>query len=224
MHEMEVRFLFLFDFLHLPPGLIMPFVVTGIIATVAWLMTRKQELIPTPLQNLGEVAVEELETFVEGILGHKHAAEFAPFLGTLFVFIMTSNLIGLIPGLRSPTATFTDCASLALMIFCTTQYLGFSRHGLGYLKHFVGEPLWMAPLNFPIHVIGEISRPISLTLRLFGNIMGEDVVIMVLMLYLVPWILPLPMLALAVFTSVVQALVFTLLSSVYFAGALGESH
>jgi len=130
MHEMEVRFLFIFDFLHLPPGLIMPFVVTGIIATVAWLMTRKQELIPTPLQNLGEVAVEELETFVEGILGHKHAAEFAPFLGTLFVFIMTSNLIGLIPGLRSPTATFTDCASLALMIFCTTQYLGFSRHGL----------------------------------------------------------------------------------------------
>ena len=95
---------------------------------------------------------------------------------------------------------------------------------LGKIKHFTGNIWWMAPLMLPIHIVGELSRPISMTLRLFGNIMGEDVVILVLTVALFPLLVPLPMYMMAIFTSLLQALVFTILTGVYLSGALSEGH
>jgi F-type H+-transporting ATPase subunit a len=102
--------------------------------------------------------------------------------------------------------------------------MGIKAHGFGYLKHFIGPVWWMVPIMLPIHIIGEISKPISLTLRLFGNIMGEDVVILVLTAYIFPLLVPIPMLLMAIFTSLLQALVFTILSGVYLSNALEDAH
>jgi F-type H+-transporting ATPase subunit a len=113
---------------------------------------------------------------------------------------------------------------MALIVFVYTFYLGIKTHGAGYIKHFTGDIWWMAPLMLPIHIVGEISRPISLTLRLFGNIMGEDTVILVLTVALFPLLVPVPMLLMAIFTSLLQALVFTILTGVYLSGALSEGH
>ena len=113
---------------------------------------------------------------------------------------------------------------MALITFIYTTYLGIKRHGWKYIKHFTGNIWWMAPIMFPIHVVGEISHPISLTLRLFGNIMGEDTVIIVLTTALCPLLLPIPMMCMSIFSGFLQALVFTILSGVYFSSALAEAH
>lgn len=260
MHELEARIPYLFHWMGIPPGLLMPFCVTIGCGVLVWLATRTRWTSGAPLavtepvtgtgpatpdggepnpmaprvtparhrsplpsrwQVVIEMLVEEVHTMVENAVGAHHARELTPFFATMFLFVLASNLIGLIPGFRSPTSVFSDCIGLALITFTATHYLGFRQNGWGYLKHFAGEPIWMAPLFVPMHIIGELSRPMSLTLRLFGNIMGEDVVIMVLTAYLVPLLVPIPMLAMAIFTSVLQALVFSMLSSIYIAGALG---
>ncbi|HNW34679.1 MAG TPA: F0F1 ATP synthase subunit A [Candidatus Ozemobacteraceae bacterium] len=223
MHELEQKIFYLFSFLPLPPGVILPLFITLVLSCFALLATRRVELVPTPLQNLAEWLYEQLEGFVITIVGPDLAAEFVPFFATIFIYILCENLLGIVPGLKSPTSAFSNCVAMAVVIFLLTQYIGFSRQGLGYLKHFWGDVWWMGPLMFPIHVIGEIARPISLTLRLFGNIMGEDVVILVLTLYIFPLIVPLPMMLMAIFTSVIQAMVFTILSGIYISGAAAHS-
>jgi len=113
---------------------------------------------------------------------------------------------------------------MALCTFIFTHYLGVKYHGVKYVKHFLGPIPWLAPLFFPIEVIGHFARVLSLTLRLFGNIMGEDLVLMILLLLAGKFFAPLPMMFLAVFTSTVQAFIFTLLSMMYFAGSMEEAH
>ncbi|HEY9069134.1 MAG TPA: F0F1 ATP synthase subunit A [Candidatus Ozemobacteraceae bacterium] len=223
MHELEQKIFYLFSFIPLAPGALLPVLVTLFFCGFALLATRHLHLVPTPLQNLAEWIYEQLEGFVKTIVGPELTAEFLPFFATLFVFILCENLLGIIPGLKSPTGTFSNCVAMAIVIFLMTHYIGFSRQGLGYLKHFWGDVWWMGPLMFPIHLIGEIARPISLTLRLFGNIMGEDVVILVLTLYLFPLLVPLPMMFMALFTSVIQAMVFTILSGIYISGAAAHA-
>lgn len=219
MHELERKIFYLLGFIPLPPGVVLPLLITATLCLFALLATRRIDLVPRPLQNLAEWIYEQLEGFVTTIVGPDLAGEFVPFFATVFIYILCENLIGIVPGLKSPTSVFSNCLAMALVIFLMTHYLGFTRQGLGYLKHFWGDVWWMGPLMFPIHVIGEIARPISLTLRLFGNIMGEDVVILVLTIYLFPFLVPLPMMFMAIFTSVIQAMVFTILSGIYVSGA-----
>ena len=109
------------------------------------------------------------------------------------------------------------------MVFVLYQSVGIYKHGFGYVKHFLGPVWWMIPLMLPIEIISHLARPLTLAVRLFGNIKGEDLVILVLG-FLIPIFLPMPMIAFAVFTSILQALVFILLSMVYLAGALEEAH
>ena len=149
---------------------------------------------------------------------------FFPYIATVFIYIAVCNLIGLLPGFLSPTSNINTTLSLALCTFVYTHYLGIKYHGVKYIKHFLGPIPALAPLFFPIEVIGHFARVLSLTLRLFGNIMGEDLVLAILLFLAGTFLAPLPMMFLAVFTSVVQAFVFTLLSMMYFAGSMEHAH
>jgi F-type H+-transporting ATPase subunit a len=225
MHELEKGILYIFSFIPAGPGVVLPWLVTIGAAFACWYLTRNLTFEdPGKAQNLLEYIYESLEDFICNIVGKKNVKELMPVLATIFIYIFSANLMGLVPGLKSPTSMFSNCLGMALIVFCLTAFYGFKHHGLGYIKHFAGPVWWMAPLMFPIHVVGEFSRPISLTLRLFGNIMGEDVVILVLTSFIFPLIVPIPMHLLAIFTSLLQALVFTILSGVYLSGAVSEGH
>lgn len=200
-------------------------IVVGLVL-LCYLGTRRATMRPRGLQNFLEIVVEGLERFCVTLMGPEGKG-FAPFVGSLFIYILVMNLFGLVPGMQSPTNTLSMTLSLALVVFLATQYQGLRAHRFGYLKHFLGEPLWLAPLMLPVHLIGELARPISLSVRLYGNIFGEDQVI-VQLAWLAPLILgfipipvQFPMMAFAIFTSLVQALVFSLLAGVYIAGAIG---
>jgi F-type H+-transporting ATPase subunit a len=169
---------------------------------------------------------------VVGILGPKHGPRYVPFLGTLFIYILVMNLFGLIPFMDSPTSNLNVTVSLALIVFVYAQYIGFRELGvMGWIDHMAGSPRtligWvLVPLMLPIHLMGELAKPISLACRLFGNIFGEDMLLVafaslgitVLSFANLPIGVPLhlPFLFLALLTSTLQALVFTVLSTIYF--------
>ena len=225
MHALEQQIFYLFGFIPASPGIVLPWLITLFIWLICFISTRNLSIdIPNEKQSFLEVVYENLESFIKMVVGEENTKELLPILSAIFIYIFLANILGLIPSLKSPTSIFSNCLGMALIVFIVTAYLGIKHHGLAYVKHFTGTIWWMAPLMFPIHIIGEISRPISLTLRLFGNIMGEDVVILVLTLYLFPLLVPIPMMLLALFTSFIQALVFTILSGIYFSGAISEGH
>jgi F-type H+-transporting ATPase subunit a len=129
----------------------------------------------------------------------------------------------LIPGFYPPTANLNTNAALALTVFFMTHVVGIKKHGLAYLKHFMGPILWLAPLIFIIEIIGHLARPMSLSLRLFGNMYGHEIVLMIFV-GLVPFLLPVPMMLMGVLVAFIQTFVFTLLAMIYIAGALEEAH
>ncbi len=138
--------------------------------------------------------------------------------------LLFSNFLGLIPGFLAPTSNLNSTAAPALVVFAVYQYIGIRKHGAGYIKHFfLGPVSWLAPLMLIIELIGHFARPLSLSMRLFGNIFGEDLVIIILFM-LVPFLVPLPMFFLGLFTSALQAYVFMMLSMIYISGALEEAH
>ncbi|MFH0777181.1 MAG: F0F1 ATP synthase subunit A [Candidatus Eisenbacteria bacterium] len=205
--------------------------ITVILGVLSYCASRKPQLVPRGLQNVLEMAVESLSNFVCGILG-KQGRDYVPFLGTLFIYILCMNVFGLIPGMKSPSSSINTTVALAVTVFVYVQYTGIRKLGiLGYLDHFAGQPrdavgIALVPLMFPLHIISELAKPLSLSLRLFGNILGEDVLIAVFVglgvgmlgfLHL-PVGVPLqfPFIFLAILTSTVQALVFASLSTIYF--------
>ena len=220
MEVLESKIFFLTNFLPINAGIILPWIITAIWFCLCYYGTRNLSLVPGRLQNFLEILVEGVQAFLKAILGPAHAMNMMPFFTSLFLYMASSNLIGIIPGFKSPSTIFSNCLGMALIIFFLTHFWGFRSKGLGYIKHFWGEPFWMGPLMLPIHIIGELARPVSLTLRLFGNLMGEDVVLLVLTIYIFPLFVPVPMLAFAVFTDTVQALVFTILSTIYVSSAM----
>ncbi|MFQ5869237.1 MAG: F0F1 ATP synthase subunit A [Candidatus Zixiibacteriota bacterium] len=212
-------------------AVVFAWMVVGIVALFAYLSSRNRRLVPGSLQNLVEMVVEGLYNFFVGILGPQ-GEKLVPFLGTLFVYIFIMNIFGLVPGMFSSTSNLNVTLALAICVFVYVQYIGIRRNGLlGYLWHMAGSPRslveWvLVPLNLPIHILGELARPVSLSLRLFGNVTGEDVLIaafvglgiVALSFLKLPVGLPLhvPFIFLAILTSLIQALVFALLSTVYF--------
>jgi F-type H+-transporting ATPase subunit a len=208
---------------HIPPHVTYTWVIMLILVGLGILASRQISLVPKGAQNVFELVVGGLEEFMVEITGEEGRA-FFPFICTLFLFIMFCNLIGLIPGFLSPTANINTPLSMALCTFVFTHYLGVKYHGAKYIKHFLGPIPALAPLFFPIEIIGHFARVLSLTLRLFGNIMGEDLVLAILMFLAGKFLAPMPMMFLAVFTSVVQAFVFTLLAMMYFAGSMEHAH
>lgn len=209
-------------------NVIFAFLIAIFFTIVVTRVYRKRQLIPGPLQNFIEMLVEGMYNFIYSILG-KEAKKYTPFLGTLFFYILAMNWIGLVPLGHSPSTSLNITASLAIIVFLYAQYTGMRRLGiLGYLHHFAGSPRdvigWcMVPLMFPLHIIGELAKPFSLALRLFGNITGEDVLVAVfvglgiMVLSFSPVGVPfqVPFILLGMLLSTIQALVFTLLSTIY---------
>ncbi|MDD5712619.1 MAG: F0F1 ATP synthase subunit A [Smithellaceae bacterium] len=192
------------------------------LALFGFLATRRMDLYPGKFQNVMEVIVSGFDSLLESTMGHE-GRRFFPLIATLGLFILTSNLLGIIPGFESPTANLNTTVSMAIVVFVMTHIVGVKVHGFKYVKQFLGPVWWLTPLMMPIEIISHLSRPLSLSVRLFGNIMGEDIVLAVVLL-LVPLLVPLPVFALMIFTSCIQTLVFMLLAMMYIAGAMEEAH
>jgi len=198
-----------------------------IITVVAYFSTRKLEKIPTRrLQNFMEIALEAiLDQLTQAMGEEKYARRYFPLLASFFILILASNYSGFIPGashitgLQAPTSTLGVTAGFALIVFFATHYYGVKTKGLKYFKHFTQPFIFMLPLN----IIDELVRPVSLSLRLFGNVYGEEMVIASLF-SLIPLFVPLPMMFLGVLFGLIQAFVFTSLAAVYIAGAVQEHH
>lgn len=193
-----------------------------VLILLAFLASRSIKEVPTGLQNFLEAVVTGIENLIEETMGPKGKAYF-PLLATFALFILVSNLIALIPGFYPPTANLNTNGALALTVFAMTHVVGFKEHGVSYLKHFMGPILALAPLIFIIEIIGHLARPLSLSLRLFGNMYGHEIVLMIF-LALVPFLLPVPMMLMGVLVAFIQTFVFTLLAMIYIAGALEEHH
>ena len=177
---------------------------------------------PTGVQNFMEVVVGGLENFIEEIMGPEGKHYFTLIAG-LFLFILVCNLLGLIPGFDSPTGNLNTTLALALVSFAATHYIGVRRHGIGYIKHFFG-PMWaLAPFMFIIEVISHLARVLSLSFRLFGNMVAKHKLLLVLAM-LMPYIAPVPILGLGLLVAFVQALVFMLLTMLYLSGSIEEAH
>jgi F-type H+-transporting ATPase subunit a len=149
--------------------------------------------------------------------------KFFPLIATIAIFILTANLLGIIPGFESPTSSLNTTVAIALVVVIITHVVGIWVHGFKYVKQFLGPVWWLAPIMLPIELVSHIARPLSLSVRLFGNIMGEDLVVAIILL-LVPFLVPLPIFVLMIFTSVIQTLVFIMLSMIYIQLAMEEAH
>ena len=228
MHESPILFPFnLLVHMGIPSFVVFSWVATGIILAIAFAAKKSMNLVPRGAQNLVEVFMEFFIDLAESNIGHmgKH---FVPFIGTLGMYILVCNLLGLIPGGEASTSNINTNAALALPVFLATHIYGIKQHKLGYIKHFVG-PIRSLPalplmiLMFIIEVIGHIARPLTLSVRLFGNMVAKHKIIMILLL-LAPAVVPTAILGLGVLVCMIQAFVFVLLTTLYLAGAVEAAH
>jgi len=184
-------------------------------------------LVPPPkfgLRNLFEVLADTVLGLMAGVMGEKEAKRYLPLVGTLFIFILFSNLLGLIPGFLPPTETLKTNLALSIAVFVLSHIFGVREHGLKYFKHFLGPIWWLIPLMLPIELISHIARPVSLSMRLMGNIVGDHKLVGVFF-GILPFVLPVPFMVMGVLVSVVQAVVFSLLTTVYISQAVAhEEH
>jgi F-type H+-transporting ATPase subunit a len=202
--------------------------VIGLLVVASLAATRNIQRIPSGIQNFMEYALEFIRDLAKNQLGEKEYRPWVPFIGTLFLFIFVSNWSGaLIPWklihlpdgeLAAPTNDINTTVALALLTSLAYFYAGFSKRGLGYFKKYI-EP---TPILLPIAILEDFTKPLSLSFRLFGNILADELVVAVLVL-LVPLFIPLPVMALGLFTSAIQALVFATLAAAYIHEAM-EGH
>ena len=206
--------------------------VAILLCVLGFLAGRKMKAIPTGIQALGEYVAEQLNGFTMGVIGPE-GKKYTPFVGTIFLYIFLMNIWGVIPGLHSPTANISITLALGLVVFFYVEYESITARGIGgYIKHFAGPVPALAILLFPIEVISELIRPFTLAVRLFGNIFGEDVIIVALAGLLamlgLKWagFLPthFPVLILSLLTAFVQAFVFAMLACVYLSLATSHDH
>lgn len=198
-------------------------------------VTAQGEAALLPARSLGFRAVFEglcdmVFGLMDGVMGEKNARKHLPLVGSLFFFILFSNLISLLPGFRAPTDTLKTNLALSTLVFLATHIYGIRAHGLGYLQAFTGHlPLTFPaflfiPLMIPIEVLSHLIRPMSLSIRLMVNMFADHTVLLVFF-GLVPLVVPVPFLVLGIFVCVVQAVVFTLLSASYIGMAIAhEEH
>lgn len=213
---------------YVPDHVTLTWLVMLFLAIVSYLATRSLQAVPAGVQNLMEVAVEELGNFVESVIGPR-GRRYLWLLGGVALFIVCANLLGIVPGLSTPTSNWNTTLALALTIFVSYNVIGMKEHGVGpYLRHFCGPFPWLAPIMVPVELIGHLARPVSLSIRLFGNMFGEHTVTAILLslwTLIIPYMIYLGLvLWLGLFVAVVQAFVFLMLSCVYIAGALEGGH
>ncbi len=190
----------------------------AVLAVLAYFISRNLKERPSTWQNIVELGVESIYNLIKSMIG-VGAETFLPLVGTLAIFIGIANLLSIVPYLSPPTRDINTPLALALIVFFAVHYYGLTKQGLKYLKHYVSP----TPILLPIHIISEISRTLSLTIRLFGNIMGEEIIIAIFAI-LAPIIIPVPMMAFSIFTGILQAFIFSILTIIYLAGAVTAGH
>ncbi len=207
----------------LQPHVTYTWLVMLVLLIIGKLAVSHLEMVPVGGQNVFEVVISGIEDFMIGITG-EHGRFVFPLIATLGFFILLSNYLGMIPGFFAPTANINTTAACALIVVVFTHVIGIRAHGAKYIKHFMGPVWWLVPLIMPIELIGHIARVLSLSIRLFGNVFGEELVLGILFFLAGLYLAPLPMMFLGLFTGFIQAFIFCLLSMMYFAGALEHAH
>ena len=224
-------------------------IVMVILAGLALVASRRLEMVPRGVQNFMEIVLEQFLTLIDDVLGHG-GRRYLPLLATLGLFIVTSNLMGLVPGLIAPTASLNTTAACALIVFFAYHWIGIRKQGIrAYARHFMGPVVWLAWLMIPIEIVSHMARPLSLSLRLFGNMTGGHILLAVFFFLMgfdgmLGWalmgslggiLLGAPAaLIMVVFTvgflyplkilvAFLQAFIFVMLSMLYIAGAIEEA-
>ena len=194
--------------------------VMGLVLLLAKYASAQLKAVPTGSQNFMEAFLEGAISMGKDTIGEKLARKYLPLVATVGLFVLISNLVGIIPGFESPTSNINVTLPLALVVFVYYNYEGIRENGVKkYFAHFMGPVPALAPLMFPIEIVSHISRIISLSFRLFGNIKGDDLFLWVLLM-LVPFFAPLPAYLLLTFSALLQTFVFMILIYVYLAGAV----
>jgi F-type H+-transporting ATPase subunit a len=211
----------------IPNYLVMVYLIVLVLIALAFVLRSRLSVDnPGKLQIVFEDAVGALGGMLEDIVGPT-GRNYLTLVGTVGFFILFCNLIGLIPGFMAPTSNINVTLGCALTVWAYYHVQGVKEQGLGsYLKHFAappGAPLFIAPIMLPIEIISHFSRVLSLSLRLFGNIFGEELVILILF-SIVPFVVPLPMMFLGIVTSTLQAFIFVMLTMIYLGGAVAAEH
>ena len=164
----------------IPDHVTYTWLVMIILAGVAFMATRRLELVPRGAQNAMEIVLEQIQGMIDDVMGPQ-GRPYLPFIATLGLFILTANLMSLVPGLAGPTTNLNTTAACALVVFFAYHAIGLRRQGVvTYIKHFMGPVWWLAPLMMPIEIISHLARPLSLTLRLFGNMVGGHILLAVI--------------------------------------------
>ena len=234
----------------IPDHVTYTWLVMVILAGVAFAASRNIQLVPRGVQNVLEVVLEQFLGMIDDVMG-REGRRYLPLIATLGLFILTGNLIGLVPGLAGPTANLNTTAACALVVFVAYHWIGVRKQGaLTYLKHFTGPvPLWLKPMMFVIEIISHLARPLSLTLRLFGNMVGGHILLAVIFLLmgldgLIGWALSGSLAGavvggiggavtivftvgflypLKILVSFLQAFIFVMLTMLYISGAIEEA-
>jgi F-type H+-transporting ATPase subunit a len=203
------------------------FVTVGALAFYKSTRGGDQGLVPPrrmTFRHFFEVLTETVYGMVEGAMGPENAPRFFPLVATFWFFILFGNLIGLLPGFSSPNHFFANNVVLALLVFFATHVYGVRANGLAYFKHFLGPVWWLTPLMLPLEIISHLARPLSLTLRLLGNMLADHKVL-ISFFTLLPFLIPVPFYLLGILVCVVQAFVFCTLALTYFSMAVAhEEH
>ncbi len=195
--------------------------LTAVIALfLAKMAVKSLRLVPTGTQNIMEAYLLGIIAMGRDVIGESNAKKYLPLVATIGIMVFIGNVLGIIPGFESPTGNINMTLTIALIVFLYYNFEGIRKHGVvHYFAHFAGPVKWLAPLMFPIEIVSHISRIISLSFRLFGNIKGDDLFLWVLLM-LAPWIVPLPAFLLLAFSAILQAFIFMILTYVYLAGAV----
>jgi F-type H+-transporting ATPase subunit a len=204
------------------------FLASILLVAVSLTIRGSLALVPRGIQNFVEVMVEALMKLAEENIGHHWGKHFFPLIGTIGLYILVCNFMGLIPGFTAPTSNINATASMAVPVFLATHYYGIKVHGIKYINHFLGPIRSLAALPlmilmFFVEFIGHMVRPVTLSVRLFGNMIAKHMILFALGL-LAPVIVPVTILGLGVLVSLIQAFVFVLLTALYLAGSVEEAH
>ena len=206
------------------PYMTYTWLVMAFLFLVSKLTLGNLEMVPGKGQNFWELVIGGMDDFFVENMGRELADKFFPMIATFALYIAVANLIGLIPGFMSPTASINTTLAMTLMVWVAHHVIGFRTHGLSYYKHFMGPLWWLVPLMLPIELISNFARIVSLSVRLFGNIMAKETLLAILFMLAGGFFAPLPIMILGVLVSLVQAMVFVLLTVVYFAQAQEHAH
>jgi F-type H+-transporting ATPase subunit a len=212
---------------HALTSIFVTLLLIGLALVVRLRMGRPEDaVVPDERVSVGLIAqyfVEGMSSLAEGVIGHG-AVRYVPLLGSFFIFILVSNLLGLIPGFLPPTSDFNITLGLGVVSFVAYHVCGLQEHGPKYIRQFLGPVLWLAPLMVVVEVFSHTFRPISLGIRLFANLLADHTVLAVFTGFFPHVLLPVPFYVLGAFVSVIQAFVFTMLSAIYIALAVSHEH